>query len=301
MLLLWVLFQTWSTQSGSVLEGMRVAQDDKTQLEDVGHDGLPDLEPEGGGMCEFRDEHKPRTAATEYDKFKSAFWQRYGITTKLKWLDTFMQKNGESGEIYVTRASTEVSSHLQESHKEIFGKTKTRPGGELELKAIKEAVVSNALREDLTPAEGRDNLYWYIDIARDGIVSNEVNFMEDSFHRISLNLFMYLVTTGVFQGVSKEASWKYAVELDEKFKDELYSDKNTLRFVQDKLVQFEKVITRSSIETPNNTQQPFIAFIIHNPDKSPKTPSFKVLYDTGAAVSLLPKAIESWRSGWLSG
>jgi hypothetical protein len=62
--------------------------------------------------------------------------------------------------------------------------------------------------------------------------------MEDSLHRIRSNLFVYLVTT---EGMTKEASRKYAVELVEKYKEEIYKDKDTPRYVQDKLMQFEKV------------------------------------------------------------
>jgi hypothetical protein len=69
-----------------------------------------------------------------------------------------MQRKGKTGEIYLTKASTEVSSHLKENHEEIFGMTTTRPGGELELESIRKAVERNAIWEDLTPEERRANL-----------------------------------------------------------------------------------------------------------------------------------------------
>jgi hypothetical protein len=60
---------------------------------------------------------------------------------------------------------------------------------------------------------------------------------------------MHLVTTGVDQGVTKVASQKYAVELVDKHKDDLYKDKDTLR-----LSKTNSCSSRRLLQTLPNTQ-----------------------------------------------
>jgi hypothetical protein len=51
-------------------------------------------------------------------------------------------------------------------------------------KAMREAVGMNAMREDLAPADRKDNLYRYINIATDVVVHLQINFIEDFLYRI---------------------------------------------------------------------------------------------------------------------
>jgi hypothetical protein len=82
-----------------------------------------------------------------------------------------MQHKGKTGEFYVIRASKEVSSHPKKSHKEIFGKTTTRPGGELELKSIME--VKEKRHEGGPDTRRAQGQLRYIGITSDGVKRKE--------------------------------------------------------------------------------------------------------------------------------